>query len=121
MPGLLQRLIRRPPRHELSWIEAADLHRRILGGATIAIIDVRQPEEFTAPPGHLPTAINIPLDDLTGRIDELAALKRPLVMVCKTDRRSAKAATELLAAGMRNVTVLRSGTDGWYRQGLALE
>jgi rhodanese-related sulfurtransferase len=121
MPGFLQRLIRRPLKHEPAWIEATELHRRILGGEAIAVVDVRQPEEFTAPPGHLPTAFNIPLADLTGRIDELAALKRPLVMVCKTDRRSARAATELLAAGVRNVTVLRSGTDGWHRQGLALE
>jgi rhodanese-related sulfurtransferase len=44
-----------------------------------------------------------------------------VVLVCKTDRRSARAATELLAAGLRDVAVLRGGTVGWHRQGLALE
>ena len=44
-----------------------------------------------------------------------------LVVVCKTDRRSARAAAELVAAGLRDVAVLRGGTDGWHSHGLALE
>jgi rhodanese-related sulfurtransferase len=117
----LKRLIRRPHTHEPTWIEAAELQRRITDRQSVVLVDVRQPEEFTAPPGHLPGAINVPLADLPERISELAALQRPLVMVCKTDRRSARAATELIAAGVPNVTVLRHGTDGWHQQGLALE
>ena len=31
------------------------------------------------------------------------------------------AATELLATGLKDVTVLRGGTDEWHRQGLSLE
>jgi rhodanese-related sulfurtransferase len=85
------------------------------------LIDVRQPEEFTAPPGHLPGAINLPLASLTDRMTELAERGQPIVVVCKTDRRSARAAAELLAAGCRNVAILRGGTDGWHRRGLALE
>ena len=46
-----------------AWIEAADLQRRLTGGPVL-LVDVRQPEEFTAPPGHLPGAINVPLGDL---------------------------------------------------------
>jgi rhodanese-related sulfurtransferase len=82
---------------------------------------VRQSEEFTAPAGHLPGAINVPLADLPRRTEDLAARRQPIVVVCKTDRRSARAATELLVAGLRDVTVLRGGTDEWRRQGLALE
>ena len=37
---------------EPAWIEAADLQRRLTGGPVL-LVDVRQPEEFTAPPGHL--------------------------------------------------------------------
>jgi rhodanese-related sulfurtransferase len=48
-------------------------------------------------------------------------LQTPVVMVCKTDRRYARAATELFATGLRDVTVLRGGTDESHRQGLALE
>jgi rhodanese-related sulfurtransferase len=52
---------------------------------------------------------------------ELDARKCPVVVVCKTDRRSAKAAADLLAAGLTDVRVLRGGTDAWHRQGLPLE
>jgi rhodanese-related sulfurtransferase len=85
------------------------------------LVDVRQPEEYTAPPGHLPGAINVPLGDLPGRSEDLAARQQAVVLVCKTDRRSARAAALLLGAGLPDVTVLRDGTDGWHRQGLALE
>jgi rhodanese-related sulfurtransferase len=54
----------------------------------------------------------VPLVDLPRRAGELAARRQPIVLVCKTDRRSAQAATELLAAGLRDVAVLRGGTDG---------
>ena len=52
---------------------------------------------------------------------ELAARELSIVLVCKTDRRSARAAAELLAAGVSDVAVLRGGTDGWHARGLALE
>jgi rhodanese-related sulfurtransferase len=104
-----------------AWIEVVELQRRLAAGDAVVLVDVRQSEEFTAPPGHLPGAINVPLADLPGRVGELAARRQPIVVVCKTDRRSARAATELLAAGLRDVTVLHGGTDEWHRQGLALE
>jgi rhodanese-related sulfurtransferase len=102
------------------WIDAVALQRR-RAGADVLLVDVRQPEEFTAPPGHLPGAINLPLGDLAGRAAELAAHRQPIVLVCQTDRRSARAAAALIAAGLHDVAVLRGGTDGWARQGLPLE
>lgn len=105
---------------EPAWIEVAELQRR-LASDSVLLVDVRQPEEFIAPPGHLPGAINVPLDTLAGRTVELAARRQSIVLVCKTDRRSARAAAELLAAGVTNVAVLRGGTDGWHARGLALE
>ena len=44
-----------------------------------------------------------------------------LSLVCKTDRRSARAAADLVAAGLQDVAVLRGGTDGWHQRGFALE
>jgi rhodanese-related sulfurtransferase len=121
MTAFLSRLFRRPRVDAPSWIEVVELERRLAAGEAVVLVDVRQPEEFTAPPGHLPGAVNVPLADLSGRAGELAARREPVVLVCKTDRRSARAATELFAAGLRDVAVLRGGTDGWHRQGLALE
>jgi uncharacterized membrane protein YdjX (TVP38/TMEM64 family)/rhodanese-related sulfurtransferase len=121
MIAFVPRLFRRLRRSEPGWIESAELQQRLAAGASPVIVDVRQPEEFTAPPGHLPGAVNVPLGELAKHMPELAARERPIVVVCKTDRRSARAAADLLAAGLQDVSVLRGGTDGWHRQGLALE
>jgi rhodanese-related sulfurtransferase len=103
---------------EPTWLDIADLRARL---GSVLLVDVRQPEEYTAPPGHLPGAINVPLAEVPTRAPELALDGKPIVLVCKTDRRSVRAAEVLLAAGLRDVAVLRSGTDGWHAQGLPLE
>jgi rhodanese-related sulfurtransferase len=121
MIALLSRLFRRPREAAPTWIECDELQRRLAAGDAPVLIDVRQPEEFTAPPGHLPGAVNLPLADLPRHTAELTASGRGIVVVCKTDRRSAQAAVALLAAGLQSVAVLRGGTDGWHRRGLALE
>jgi rhodanese-related sulfurtransferase len=117
----LSRLFRRHQDAEPSWLDIDTLHQRMTAGAATLLIDVRGPDEFNTPPGHLPGAINIPLPELLGRITEVTAPARPVVLVCKTDRRSAKAAEMLLAAGLRDVAVLRGGTDGWHQRGLPLD
>ena len=121
MIAFLPRLFRRFRTREPAWIDCDELQRRLTSGDGVTLVDVRQPEEFSAPPGHLPGAINVPLADVGRHSVELAARDSPVVVVCKTDRRSAKAATELLAAGLTDVGVLRGGTDAWHRQGLPLE
>jgi rhodanese-related sulfurtransferase len=121
MPNFLSRLLRRPLAQDVAWIEIGALHRRLTQGEAVALIDVRGHDEFTASPGHLPGAINIPLPELPNRIGEIEAQKRPVILVCKTDRRSAKAAEALRNAGLQDVAVLRGGTDGWHQQGLPLD
>lgn len=119
--AFLPRLFRRFRGSEPAWISSDELQRRLAASDPVVVVDVRQPEEFRAPPGHLPGAVNVPLPELARRAPELAARKRPIVLVCKTDRRSTGAATELRRAGLANIAVLRGGTDGWKQQGLALE
>ena len=102
----------------IGWLEIADVQARL---GAVLLVDVRQPEEYVSPPGHLPGAINVPLADVPSHAEELAASGKSIVLVCKTDRRSARAAEVLLAAGLRDVAVLRGGTDGWHAQGLELE
>jgi rhodanese-related sulfurtransferase len=102
----------------LTWFDVADVQSRL---GDVLLVDVREPQEYHSPPGHLPGALNVPLAEVQGRADELGASGKPVVLVCKTDRRSARAAEVLLAAGLRDVAVLRGGTDGWHAQGLELE
>jgi rhodanese-related sulfurtransferase len=117
----LSRLFRRRRVEAPAWIEIPELARRLAAGDVLVLVDVRQPEEFTAAPGHLPGAVNIPLGDLRNHAKDFVARRQPIVLVCKSDRRSALAAAQLQTAGAQNVAVLRGGTDGWHRQGLALE
>ena len=121
MIAFLPRLFRRFRTQEPAWIESEELQRRLAAGDPVMLLDVRQPNEFTAPPGHLPGAVNVPLAELADRTTDLARRKQPIVVVCKTDRRSARAAADLSAAGLKDVAVLRGGTDGWHQRGLILE
>lgn len=90
------------------------LERRMAGGEAVTVLDVRGPDEYHGELGHIAGSLNIPLSDLPGRIGELRELQqRPIVIVCRTDVRSAKAAALLLAEGFRHVDVLRGGMTGW--------
>jgi rhodanese-related sulfurtransferase len=95
------------------WVEAAELQRWLAGEGAPVIVDVRGPDEFAGPLGHIESARNIPLAEVSARAHELAAEGRPLVMVCLTDKRSSQAAAELWAAGVRHVAVLRGGMKDW--------
>jgi uncharacterized membrane protein YdjX (TVP38/TMEM64 family)/rhodanese-related sulfurtransferase len=116
--ALLPRLIGHL-RRSFSWTEVGDLKRRLDSGEAVTIIDVRGPDEFTGPLGHIATARNIPVAELSERFSELAGLERkPIVLVCRTDRRSAAAAQTLRSAGFMQVSVLRRGMEQWNEAGL---
>lgn len=122
--AFLPRLVRRFRREAVvapRWIEVTDLHGALRGGADIAVIDVRGPEEFTGPLGHIAGALNVPVGDFPARMPELTPLRaRPIVLVCKTDRRSAAAALILGEAGFPDVRVLRAGMVQWNADGLPI-
>jgi uncharacterized membrane protein YdjX (TVP38/TMEM64 family)/rhodanese-related sulfurtransferase len=116
--ALLPRLIGRL-RGSFAWIGVNELKRRLDCGDAVAVIDVRGPDEFTGALGHIATARNIPIAELNNRLAELAGLERgPIVLVCRTDKRSAAAAHTLRAAGFSQVSVLRRGMQQWNEAGL---
>ena len=119
--ALLPRLIGRM-RGSFAWIEANELKRRIDGGEAVTVVDVRRSDEFTGSLGHIATARNIPVAELDSRLTELAGLERiPLVLICRTDKRSATAARTLRAAGFTQVGVLREGMVQWNKAGLPVQ
>jgi uncharacterized membrane protein YdjX (TVP38/TMEM64 family)/rhodanese-related sulfurtransferase len=114
LPRLIGRL-----RRSFVWIEVDDLKRQLDGGSAVTIIDVRGTDEFTGMLGHIASARNIPVAELSGRLSELAGLERkPIVLVCRTDKRSAAAALILHSAGFTQVGVLRRGMEQWNDTGL---
>jgi rhodanese-related sulfurtransferase len=95
------------------WIDSDALRAELARGAVPVIVDVRSPDEFLGPLGHIDGARNIPLGSLAAHIGELARAQSPIVLVCLTDKRSSQAAAELAAAGIAEVAVLRGGMRRW--------
>jgi rhodanese-related sulfurtransferase len=82
-------------------------------GRRAQLIDVRSATEFAA--GHLPCAINIPLEQIEVRTADLV-LHVPVVLVCQGGTR-ARCAQTLLAATVGDPMVLEGGTDAWAKAG----
>ena len=88
--------------------------------SALFILDVRGPDEFSGPLGHITGATNVPMNELPALLPELVRKGRPVVVVCKTDRRSSIAAHQLREAGVPSVSVLRGGMEQWRALGLSV-
>lgn len=64
------------------------------------VLDVRTPDEYVG--DHYPGAVNIPLEHLAKRVDELDR-DRPIVVYCTSGMRSSRAVKVLKRAGFRRV------------------
>ena len=62
------------------------------------IIDVRTPAEFMG--GNVAGSINIPLNELTDRLEEIKQMKQPIVLCCASGNRSGKATAYLRSTGV---------------------
>jgi phage shock protein E len=62
------------------------------------VVDVRTPGEFMG--GHVAGSINIPLQELMQRMDEIKALKQPLILCCASGGRSGQAQGYLAGQGI---------------------
>jgi sulfur dioxygenase len=78
----------------------------------LRVIDVREPDEYEGPLGHIPGAILIPLGSLAQRAAEIPR-DRPLVTVCRAGGRSAQASLLLRKAGIEKVANLAGGMLRW--------
>ena len=116
--AFVPRLIKRMRQGRIAWIETNELQQQMKSGAALAIVDVRGPDEFVGDLGHIPGAVNIPVADIANRLIEIKALgDKPVIMVCKTDKRSARAAEFLRDENFADVRVLRGGMERWNQGG----
>ncbi|MEU6526541.1 rhodanese-like domain-containing protein [Streptomyces sp. NPDC046924] len=91
-----------------------DQARARLGELTV--IDVRTPAEYAS--GHLPGALNIPLDHVRRALPEIrhAAERGDVLLVCASGARSGNACTLLTEQGVPAAT-LAGGTNAWAAEG----
>ncbi|MEU6215303.1 rhodanese-like domain-containing protein [Streptomyces sp. NPDC047023] len=85
----------------------------------LTVVDVRTPAEFAS--GHLPGAVNVPLDRLTRSLPGLreASGGGPLLLVCASGARSRQAVTALASRGVA-ASSLAGGTVAWAAAGHGL-
>jgi len=84
--------------------EVAALHQEVEEGALL--LDVRSESEFNS--GHLEGALNIPVGQLSDRLEELEDKKRSIVVYCESGGRSGRAAKMLQSEGYESVHDLGS-------------
>ena len=80
-------------------IAPAEARRLVQGGARL--IDVRSAGEFAS--GHIAGAVNIPVQELGQRLEQVGPKDRPVVLYCASGARSAMAASMLKAKGWATV------------------
>jgi len=91
-------------------IEPAALWQALRSATPPVVIDVREPREFKQ--GRVPGSQLIPLPKLLAD-PHLMPRDRDVVLICRSGRRSARAAAALLAAGYPNVASMRGGMVAW--------
>lgn len=93
-------------------IDVNQAQTMIIQGALL--LDVREPDEYTEV--HASNATLIPLGQLGARLDEIAAYKnKPIAVMCRSGKRSAKAVHLLQEAGYSHVSNVSGGILAWEK------
>lgn len=116
LPRLVARL------RQSAWLQVDQVKTRLESDEPLLILDVRTAADFDGEQGHLPGALNLPLEDLATRLEELGSdPERPIALFCRTDRRSAKAAAILARRGFAQAHVVQGGMTAWLDRGWPVE
>jgi rhodanese-related sulfurtransferase len=101
-------------------ISAAEAKAKIDSGASLIVLDVREPDEFKK--GHIPKAINIPRGLLEFKVTkEIPNKDAQILAYCKTGGRACLACSTLLAMGYKNVVSIAGGWQAWLKAGYPVE
>ncbi len=112
LPRLIARLRRGPMMGVVQLKDKLDQQQDVL------VLDVRTAEDYLGEQGHIANSKNIPVEDLGSRLDEIVDyVERPIAIVCRTDRRSAKAAQLLAGKGFADVHIVKGGMTDWNQEG----
>ena len=104
---------------EVTPLEAEDVRDRILSGAEVAILDLRDLGVFGN--GHMLFAVNLPLSYLEVRIDDFVPRKNTPIVLCSQGKEDAHlvelGAARLISWGYTDVSILMGGLDAWAKAG----
>ncbi|OBP16461.1 rhodanese-like domain-containing protein [Rheinheimera sp. SA_1] len=81
------------------------------------LLDIRSADDFKK--GHITSARNIPLAQLSKELSKLENDKnKPIIVVCQAGMSAQGAAKQLISAGFGQVAVLRGGMSKWAEANL---
>lgn len=99
-------------------IGVCDVYKMIEDGASIELIDVRNPDEFENV--HALSAKLFPLPNVS--LESIENLKldksQPIYLICRSGQRSMVAARQFVEAGFKHVFNVSGGTIDWVECGL---
>jgi len=112
---LAARQARRPPFTVVSPPVANEIVR---DAPDVFILDLRSPEEFQGPKGHLRNALDIPLARLPYRLLEIRSYRGETFLVyCNGDECGRAGMRILKESGFEDAILIAGGIDGWLRSG----
>jgi rhodanese-related sulfurtransferase len=83
----------------------------------VRVLDVREPSEYAA--GHIAGSTLIPVGQVNSRFEELIAHKdEPMLVVCGSGGRSAKAIEILNKHGFSQLRNIKGGMSAWRKANL---
>ena len=116
LPRLIGKLRSKP------MITVTELKQRLDAGEDILLLDVRTGEDYNGEQGHIAGSRLLPVEELEQRINELDDyLEKPVITICRTDRKSAKAAQILAQKGFADVHVAKMGMTDWNNNAYPVE
>jgi rhodanese-related sulfurtransferase len=92
---------------------------RLINREKAVLIDVAEPAEFAA--GHAAGARNVPLGSLAGSKELPSNKAVPVVLLCPTGSRAARAAAQLRKLGHQRAIAVSGGNKAWREANLPLE
>ena len=100
-------------------VSPEQLMAQIEAGTAPVLVDVRTPGEFAA--GHVPGAVNMPLNELGRYRAELEAMKSEgFLLYCESGVRAGRAATALRGVGFDKLLTLDGHMRRWRGSGLSV-
>ena len=116
LPSLIGRLRRGP------MMEVQTLKHKLDSNEDVLLLDVRSAEDYVGEQGHVKGSVLIPVEELDKRLAEIENFQEKTVMtICRSDRRSAKAAQILTKHGFTDVHVIRNGMTAWHEAGYEID
>ncbi|MFO1273845.1 MAG: rhodanese-like domain-containing protein [Rubrivivax sp.] len=92
---------------------------RLINQEKAVLVDVCEPAEYAA--GHAAGARNIPLGSLEGAKGLPTNKALPIIVMCASGARSARAAAQLRKAGHEKAVALAGGNAAWREANLPME